>query len=241
MTADAIHLLLLEAFPNADNLPDDCWARRALARAPHPWDDVASIVSVAGARNQLIGRLTGEHPVDRAHHPAHDAGLRRLFTEAEALAWAVEEGELGVPAWIEVPAAPLRVEAGATRRIFNVTERPVGVGTSQALPFEDDCFGRIRRPASSSGGWICLTDRSRGFPPYDRGGTPLSWVTGTRRARPRVRLSSSPLETYWYALLSLIASALATSFIVSKTRSAKEHLLAILGAIVLPRAPPQEG
>ena len=104
-----IAALMSEAFADWKSLPTwsrhprrGCWVHGLIARN---WNAVGWVpaLTAGGARGVIVDRMRTEHPTDRPHHPDHDNGVRRVFSEAEAFAWAFETVELGAPTFADYP------------------------------------------------------------------------------------------------------------------------------------------
>ena len=88
--------LLKDAFGEVTPFPEGCWVKKVILRNYSRWPRAIEVVGeFPHERAVLMQRLRLEHPLRKAHTEQHDAGLRRVFIELEAFAWAKEIAELG--------------------------------------------------------------------------------------------------------------------------------------------------
>jgi hypothetical protein len=88
--------------------------------------------------------MRAEHPLDRAHNAGHDDGVRRVFSEAEAFAWAFETAELGAPRFAD--------EANAGVPDWELPNAWIEAKTIQASEFDQQAWEKARACASKTGG-----------------------------------------------------------------------------------------
>ncbi len=82
--------LLESAFPNRDRFPDDCSISAAITENQPDLTEEINILERNGVLEDLVARLTRQHPTGVGHKSEHDDNFWRAWTEAVAFAWATE-------------------------------------------------------------------------------------------------------------------------------------------------------